>query len=84
MIAKLEKTFKDWIQNLRQYKTPGTPCFSIVNPVEDSEKISEEDQKSCHWGIVMPLYLVKHSRLDIANATHKLSKLLDGKKLAAM
>ena len=40
----------------------------------DNEKISAEDQQEYQLGVGMLLYLIKHSCLDIANATRKLSK----------
>ena len=64
--------------DLRNYKTAGTPGFRTIHPSNDSEKISISDQSLYLSGIGMLLYLVKHSRPDIANATRELSKVLDG------
>ncbi len=42
--------------------------------------ISKEDQKLYRSGVSILLYLVKHSRPDIANPVRELSKVLDGAK----
>merc|ERR1712139_32645 len=47
------------------------------------KKISAEDQKLYRSGVGMLLYLVKHSRPDIANPVRELSKVLDGASPAA-
>ena len=64
--------------DLRMYKTAGTPGFRTICPSDDEEKISNSDQSLYRSGVGMLLYLVKHSRPDIANATRELSKVLDG------
>jgi hypothetical protein len=46
--------------------------------MEDDPLISVEDQKQYRSGVGMLLYLVKHSRPDIANAVRELSKVADG------
>ncbi len=61
---------------MRGTKTPGTPSFGIVRPINEDEKISSEKQKLYRSGVGMLLYLVKHSRPDIANAVRELSKFL--------
>ena len=43
-----------------------------------------EDQKIFRSGVGMLLFLVKHSRPDIANGVRELSKLMDGTTLAGM
>ena len=55
----------------------------IVRPTDEHEKISVEDQKTYRSGMGMLLYLVKHSRPDIANVTRELSKANDGANPAA-
>ena len=78
MIANLLEKFGEKVQGLSNYKTPGTPGSHIVRPLEDKEKISSEDQALFRSGVGMLLYLVKHSRPDIANPVRELSKVLDG------
>ena len=45
---------------------------------------SPEDQTLYRSGIGMLLYLVKHSRPDIANVVRELSKVMDGATPAAI
>ena len=49
-----------------------------MRPTENWEKISVEDQQIYRSGVGMLLYLVKHSRPDIANVTRELSKANNG------
>jgi hypothetical protein len=52
----------------------------LRNPIA---KIDVDKQKTYRSGVGMLLYLVKHSRPDIANAVRELSKALDGTSIAA-
>ena len=81
LIKKIEKKFGSMVKNLQTYKTPGTPGGSILRTTE--MKITPEQQKIYRSGVGMLLYLVKHSRPDIANAVRELSKALDGTSPAA-
>ena len=83
-VANLEKKFGDKVKNLRTYKTPGTPNLNMIRNTDESQAISREDQKLYRSGVGMLLYLVKHSRPDIANPVRELSKVLDGTTPAAM
>ena len=57
----------------------------MIRNTEESQAISREDQmKLYRSGVGMLLYLVKHSRPDIANPVRELSKVLDGTTPAAM
>ena len=49
-----------------------------MRPTEEREKISVEDQRIYRSGVGMLLYLVKHSRPNMANVTRELSKANDG------
>ena len=70
--------FGNGVKNIQSHKMPCTPKVLTVSPMIESEKISVEDQKE-HWsGLGMLLYLVKHSRPDIANTTKELLKGNDG------
>ena len=81
LIKKIEKKFGPLVEKLQRYKTPGTPGGSILrNP---NMKIEAPQQKIYRSGVGMLLYLVKHSRPDIANAVRELSKALDGTSPAA-
>ncbi len=84
LIRKLEKKFGEMVTTLQKYRTPGTPSCGIVRPTEESSKVSVEDQTLYRSGVGMLLYLVKHSRPDIANVVRELSKVMDGATMAAM
>ena len=60
---------------MQTYKTPGTPNLNMIRDTEAT--ISKEKHKLYRSGVGMLLYLVKHSRPDIANAVRELSKVLD-------
>ena len=81
LIKKLNDRFGDMVKETLSQKTPGLPNHVIVR--EMSEKVSERDQKIYRSGVGMLLYLVKHSRPDIANAVRELTKVMDGATPAA-
>jgi hypothetical protein len=62
---------------------PGTPRFKIVRPTDETEKIDGNLQSKYRFGMGMLLYLIKYSRLDLANVVRELSKCMDGANLAA-
>ena len=78
LISNLEQKFGDMVKNRRTYKTPGTPSLSLVREKDESQCVSAEKQTLYRSGVGMLLYLVKHSRPDIANCVRELSKVLDG------
>ena len=81
LIKKIDKKFGSMVKRLQRYRTPGTPGGSILRNTE--AKITPEQHKIYRSGVGMLLYLVKHSRPDIANAVRELSKALDGTSPAA-
>jgi hypothetical protein len=86
LIKNLEEKFEDMVRNLQTYRTPGTPNQGIVRPMKGEivEKANEDEHTLYRSGVGMLLYLVKHSRPDIANAVRELSKMMDGPTPAAM
>jgi hypothetical protein len=83
LIKKLEKKFGEMVKGLMKYQTPGTPHTGIMRPKEGDLLVGEEQQELYRSGVGMLLYLVKHSRPDIANAVRELSKCMTGAKTAA-
>ena len=77
IIRSLEKKFGHIVEKMREYGTPGTPSYSSVKP-DDDIKIEEAQQSNFRSGTGTLLYLVKHSRPDIANPVRELSKVMDG------
>jgi hypothetical protein len=84
LLLNLEKKFGKTVEKLQTYRTPGTPGIGILRPETEEEKISDEEQSEYRTGIGMLLYLVKHSRPDIANAVIELSKSVDGATYASL
>ena len=57
---------------------PCTPGYITKRNVENEVKIDNSKQTRYRSGIGILLYLVKHSRPDLANPTRELSKVMDG------
>jgi hypothetical protein len=49
-----------------------------VRPANEDAKLTDDEQRVFRTGVGMLLYLVKHSRPDLANPTRELSKVMDG------
>jgi len=82
LIKKLELHFGEIVGDLRtKYKTPGTPGKVIVR--EGITKVSVKEQSVYRTGVGMLLFLIKHSRPDIANPVRELTKILDGASYSA-
>ena len=81
LIKKLRDKFWKIVKDMPTYVTPGTPHQVIVRKTE--WKITPEEQATYRSGVGMLLFLIKHSRPDIANAVRELTKVLDGASPAA-
>jgi hypothetical protein len=68
---------------MQSYTTPGTPQFKIVRLTNELEVIDPDLQLRFKSGVGMLLYLIKHSRPDIANVVRDLDKCMDGLTFAA-
>jgi hypothetical protein len=82
LIKNLKSQFEHLVNNMKVYTTPAGPRTMIVRPQKGDAIISPEEQKKFRSGVGMLLYLVKHSRPDLANAVRELSKVNDGANLA--
>ena len=78
LISHLKESFMTEIEGVRSHQTPAGPKTIVMRPVEGDPLISAEDQKKYRSGVGMLLYLIKHSRPDLANAIRELTKVLDG------
>ena len=79
LIKNLELNFGKLIVTDRNFKTPAAPRSVVMRPVKDQDPTLHLDQQHKYRsGVGMLMYLVKHSRPDIANATRELTKVLDG------
>ena len=81
LLKKLRDKFRNMVKDMPSYVTPGTPHQVIVRKTE--WKITPEEQAIYRSGVGMLLFLIKHSRPDIANAVRELTKVLDGASPAA-
>jgi hypothetical protein len=81
LIAHLVKAFGKYVPN-KEYVTPAVHRMIVMQPMEDDSVIEENQQNDFRTGVGMLLYLVKHSRPDIANSMQELTKVLDRATLA--
>jgi len=81
LVDKLESKFKTMVEKFQDYRTPGTPGEHVMRNIK--LKVDAEKHSIYRSGVGMLLYLVKHSRPDIANAVRELTKALDGPSHAA-
>jgi hypothetical protein len=79
----LEVIFGAKIVNLSNYGMPGTPCFNIVRPRENVDKIDPDLQARYRSGVGMLLFLIKYLRPDLANIVRELLKCMDAASHAA-
>ena len=82
LLKKLELKFGRDVEKLQDYTTPGTPGISTLRDADLA--VSKAEHKYYRSGVGMLLYLVKHTRPDIANAVRELSKALDKPSPAAI
>ena len=78
LITHLKESFMEEIEGMRSYQTPAGPKTIVMRPIEGDPVISPEAQSKYRSGVGMLLYLIKHSRPDLANAIRELTKVLDG------
>jgi hypothetical protein len=73
LLKNLNKHFGSTVAEIgRTYPTPASPRFVATRPLEGDPVLEPTEQKKFRTGVGMLLYLVKHSRPDIANAVGKL------------
>jgi hypothetical protein len=82
LIKTLEDGFGEEVNNLREYTTPGTPRLKIVRPGDNFERIDSNLQIRCRVSVGMLLFLIKHSRPDLANVICELLKCMVGESTA--
>ena len=84
LLKNIESSFGSELQKLRSYKSPAAPGMGIVKADKDDAEMSNEGKTHYRSGVGMLLFLVKHTRLDLANATRELSKVMNKPTLNAM
>jgi hypothetical protein len=78
MVRKIETMFGEEESKKQAYRTPCTPGLALVKLQSEAEKVSPEKHSQYRTGVGMLLYLIRHSRPDMAKTVRELSKLLDG------
>ena len=68
MTKKIEHVFGEDLASKQVYTTPGAPGLGLVKVKEETEKVSPEMQSRCRTGVGMLLFLIQHSRPEMANA----------------
>ena len=63
---------------MKTYKIPAGGNESVICPEKDEELLSLEGQEKYRSGVGILLWLMKHSKLYIANAVCEASKVMDG------
>ena len=82
LIKKIEDKFGKMVKGLQVYKTPGSQGITVLR--DSDEVVDDDEHKLYRSGTGMLLFLVKHTRPDIANAVRQLSKALDKPNQAAL
>jgi transposase InsO family protein len=83
ILKSIRKEFGKDVEKMQEYKTPGTPGHGQVRG-EEGVTVSSDEQRRFRMGVGKLLYLVKHTRPDIANSVRELSKMLDCTNPSAM
>jgi hypothetical protein len=78
LIKHLKEEFGALVESLKDFQTPAPPRSMVKRPDKEDTLIPAEQQTKFRSGVGMLLYLVKHSRFDIANSVRELSKVADG------
>ena len=77
LIKHLQQEFENEVHTTRILSTPEAARMVIMRPEPDDLVLTPAQQTKYRSGVGMLLYLVKHSRPDIANAVRELTKVLD-------
>jgi hypothetical protein len=76
LVKKLKKEFEADLAGLKRLDTPGTPSKGLMKKVSDEEALDATAQTRLRSGIGMLLFLMKHSRPDLANPIREISKCM--------
>jgi hypothetical protein len=82
LLLHLKQDFGALVESLKEFKTPAPPRSMVKRPDKEYILITIEQQTNFRSGVGMLLYLVKHSRFDIANSVREISKVADGATIA--
>ena len=65
------------MESKKEMSMPSMPSFKLMRVKEGEGVLSPEEQTLYRCGVGILLYLVKHTKPDLANATRELSKAMD-------
>ena len=65
------------LKEKKKMSTPNTPLLKLIKVKEGEVVLSLEEQKLYRSGMAILLYLVKHTRSDLANTTSEPLKATD-------
>ena len=74
VIKKIERHFREELENIQDYKTPATTRQGTVRVDENDICLTDREQFKYRSAVGMMLFLVKYSRPDISNSVRELSK----------
>jgi hypothetical protein len=77
IISSMESKFNDYISGMKKFMMPLPSHYIVMRPDEHDDLLNKEEQKKYRSGVGILLYLIKHSRPDVANAVRELSKVMD-------
>lgn len=78
LILKMKKKFWNYFKDMKVYKTPMSPGGRVIqDKIEENVKLGRDKQTKYRLGVGLLLYLLKHSRPDILNSVHELTKVID-------
>jgi hypothetical protein len=78
LIKRLKEEFGALVKSLKDFQTPAPPRSMVKRPDKEDILIPVEEKTKFRSGVGLLLYLVKHSRFDIANSVRELSQVADG------
>ena len=77
-VTQLENVFGEHVNKMRIYHIPAATNDTILRPNKEDILLSEGEQSTYRSGVGILLWLMKHSRPDIANSVREASKVMDG------
>ena len=75
LIKKIKEKFEEELSNVQGYRTPATPGQGTIRTKEGDKCLNKSKQFKYRSAVEMMSFLVKNSRLDIANTVQELPKV---------
>jgi Reverse transcriptase (RNA-dependent DNA polymerase) len=77
-LKRLKNKFQDDMTKMKIYETPAGANETVKRPDESDKLLEKDKQEKYCSGVGIILWLMKHSRPDVANAIREASKVMDG------